>query len=331
MNADQLIRLPRRILVIDDNPLIHEDIRKIISSTNRRDELADAAALIFGADSPQEAGRDFVVEMDSAYQGQEGVALLEKSVGEGRPYMLAFVDMRMPPGWDGIETIQRLWKLAPGLQVVICTAYSDRSWYEINHLLGQSANLLILKKPFEIMEVLQLVQTLTQKWILGRLATARMGELESMTEERAYQLVQVREQLKSEAEQGAEVQSAWLAAEERFHAVFEATWAALAVLRADTLEQVTVNVSYLEFLGLTRSEVVGHTLADLGLAGDAKGLGLVLAEFQAGRPVCNLEIVLGSERFGKRPALASLTPMRIGQEAFGLLMLLDARRLRLVV
>ena len=70
-------------------------------------------------------------EIDSAYQGQEGLDLIEKSLLENRPYALAFVDVRMPPGWDGVETTCKIWEKYPDLQVVICTAYSDYSWEEM--------------------------------------------------------------------------------------------------------------------------------------------------------------------------------------------------------
>ena len=105
-------------------------------------------------------------------------------------------------------------------------------------------------------------------------------------------------------------------------------WVALAVLRADTLEHVDVNLSYLEFLGQSRTEVVGHTLRELDLAGDPQGMGRVLSEFQAGRAVSNLGIVLGCSPFEKRPALASLTALKIGTQSLLLLTLLDARKVR---
>ena len=147
-----------RILIIDDNQAIHEDFRKILSAEPESD-LADDEAILFGT----EPTPSIVFELDSAYQGQEGLAMLEAALAEGRPYAMAFVDVRMPPGWDGIETISRLWRVAPELPIVICTAYSDYSWKDIQRKLGQSDHLLILKKPFDNIEVVQLACTLTRK------------------------------------------------------------------------------------------------------------------------------------------------------------------------
>ncbi len=75
--------------------------------------------------------------------------------------------MRMPPGWDGVQTIQRLWEVDPNVQVVICTAYSDYSWEEISKKLGLTDRLLILKKPFDPVEITQIATSLSEKWSLN--------------------------------------------------------------------------------------------------------------------------------------------------------------------
>jgi DNA-binding LytR/AlgR family response regulator len=101
---------------------------------------------------------------------------------------MAFVDMRMPPGWDGIETTLRIWELDPRVQIVICTAYSDRSWEDILGRLGRSDRLLILKKPFDNIEVLQLASALTEKWRLADVAERRVQDLETLVELRTEAL-----------------------------------------------------------------------------------------------------------------------------------------------
>ena len=159
-------RIPSRVLIIDDNPTIHGDIRKILCPRRADTEMLDLAEALFG--EPEAAVQQDSFRMDSALQGQEGLAMVERALAENDPYSLAFVDVRMPPGWDGIETIRQIWKVYPELQVVICTAYSDRSWGEIVNTVGHSDGLLILKKPFDNVEVLQLAHALTRKWTLAR-------------------------------------------------------------------------------------------------------------------------------------------------------------------
>src|SRR5213078_1638963 len=107
-----------------------------------------------------------------------------KSLEAERPYAMAFVDVRMPPGWDGIETIARIWEIYPELQVVICTAYSDYSWKDMRAKVGQPDNLVILKKPFDNVEVQQLAHALTKKWLLTQQAKLQLSELERRVVER---------------------------------------------------------------------------------------------------------------------------------------------------
>ena len=176
-----------RLLVIDDNRAIHHDFRKILCPTSAAvADLSAAESALFGDDLPTETKAEY--EMDSAYQGQEALAMVSKSIMANRPYSLAFVDVRMPPGWDGIETITRLWQADPNLQCVICTAYSDYSWEEMVGKLGRNDRLLILKKPFDNVEVSQLVVALTEKWSLGRQARSQMRNLETLVSERTAQL-----------------------------------------------------------------------------------------------------------------------------------------------
>jgi PAS domain S-box-containing protein len=192
-----LLEPNHRILVVDDNKAIHDDLRKILlGEVETQERLQDDESLLFGT----QALPIVRFEIDSAYQGQEGLAKLERSLAEGRPYALAFVDVRMPPGWDGVETIGRLWKAYPHLQTVICTAYSDYSWTDIQRRLGHSDNLLILKKPFDNIEVIQLAHTLTRKWLLGRQSEARLTDLELMVAMRTVELQSANDQYRMIAE-----------------------------------------------------------------------------------------------------------------------------------
>jgi signal transduction histidine kinase/AmiR/NasT family two-component response regulator len=178
-----------RILVIDDNPAIHTDIRKILCP------LVSEAAASFAALEDEILGASdrsripaAAFPVDSAYQGREGLEMVEKANAEGRPYAMAFVDVRMPPGWDGVETTIELWKAAPDLQIVICTAYSDYSWDEMLARIGGSDKLVILKKPFDMIEVLQLANSFTEKWNLVRASRVHSEELEGRVRERTADL-----------------------------------------------------------------------------------------------------------------------------------------------
>ncbi len=181
-------RMPnRRILLVDDYRAIHDEFRKILGEAPATLELLDEAeAALLGEGPGGRVTKGFA--LDSAYQGQEALELVQKSLQEGCPYAMAFVDMRMPPGWDGVETISKIWEVYDDLQVVICTAYSDYSWDEMIAKVGQSDRLVILKKPFDNVEVLQLANALVAKWQLLQDVRLHISELEERILERTHQL-----------------------------------------------------------------------------------------------------------------------------------------------
>jgi signal transduction histidine kinase len=175
----------RRILLIDDMRGIHDDFRKILGPRPGAAWMDETEALLFGQQAPPPR-QSFL--LDCADQGQAGLALVQAAVAAGLPYAMAFVDMRMPPGWDGVETIEHLWRADPQLQVVICTAYSDHPWEEVLARLDVQDRLLVIKKPFDMIEVSQLARTLTSKWTLARRAATETGRLEQAVRERTAEL-----------------------------------------------------------------------------------------------------------------------------------------------
>ena len=183
----------RRILIADDNAAIHEDFRKILA--------------------PEQ------FEIECALQGVEAFEKVKHAAKEGRPFAMAFVDVRMPPGWDGIETVAHFWKVDPGLHIAFCTAYSDYSWEKIIAQLGENDRLVILKKPFDRIEVLQLARTLTSKWSTTETVHRHVAELDRRIAQRTQQLRETNDELRR--------------SEERFAKAFHGIPAGLAILAMD--------------------------------------------------------------------------------------------------
>ncbi|HZI10398.1 MAG TPA: ATP-binding protein [Myxococcus sp.] len=173
--SDSFGAAAHRVLIIDDTPAIHQDFRRILSSSEASSRLDEMGARLFGTAAPRPWGYRFAV--DSAFQGEEGLRLVSAAKAEGHPYAVAFVDIRMPPGLNGLETTERLWREEPDLQVVLCSAYADYSWEEVTQRLGISQRLLILRKPFDSIEVRQLAHALVEKWELLHRDRRRMEEL----------------------------------------------------------------------------------------------------------------------------------------------------------
>jgi len=189
------VPLNRRVLVIDDNPDIHSDFRKVIGrGLDQASTLAAAELALLGESSPANMKLGF--EVDSAFQGQEGVARVKQALDEGRPYAMAFVDMRMPPGWDGLETIEHLWAIDPDVQIVICSAHSDYDWNELVARLNNSDKLLIVKKPFEAIEIMQCANALTSKWQNERIVRHQVETLERVVTARTEGLETANKQLR---------------------------------------------------------------------------------------------------------------------------------------
>jgi two-component system sensor histidine kinase/response regulator len=182
----------RRILVIDDMPAMHLDFRKTLAASSVTADLDQFESELFGDGSSPAAG-DEGYDIDSAYQGIEGLEKVTSALQQGRPYAMAFVDMRMPPGWDGVETIERIWEVDPQLQVVICTAYSDHPWEEVLRRLDVQDRLLIIKKPFDLIEVSQLARMLTAKWALTCRAAEHRNQLEFTVQARTRELLVAKE------------------------------------------------------------------------------------------------------------------------------------------
>ena len=183
----------RHILVVDDNKVIHDDFLKILQPQVEPDVVSRTRAALFG-ESSHVTRRDSY-QVDCVDQGEAAVMLARRAREEGQPYAVAFVDMRMPPGWDGLETIERLWEEDTELQVVICTAISDRPWEEITERIGQNDKLLILQKPFNSIEVLQLATALCRKWDLAHEVAGQLDELNKQVDKRTAELQGANERL----------------------------------------------------------------------------------------------------------------------------------------
>ncbi|HEX4084755.1 MAG TPA: response regulator [Chthoniobacteraceae bacterium] len=279
-----------RILVVDDNPAIHKDFKKILhEGANRSDHLDSAEAILFGDinSGPSEI-EDF--EIDSAMQGREGLTMVNQAINLGRPYAMAFVDVRMPPGWDGIETVARMWEAQPDLQVVICTAYSDYSWEDMMRRFGRSDNLLILKKPFDNVEVLQLAHALTKKWQVTRQASLRVEELDVMVRQRTQELQAAHDGLRS--------------SEERFSKAFRASPIPMAIHTLEEGRFADANDAFHRMTGYNREQLVGFTVKDLALCAELDTR--ALPNLRAQKSVRNLECQVVTQAGELRQALLSM-------------------------
>ena len=201
-------------------------------------------------------------ELSSAYQGQDALAMVQKSLAERKPFAMAYVDVRMPPGWDGIETVRHLWEVDKNLQVVICTAYSDYSWSEMVKVLGETDRLLILKKPFDNIEVRQITSSLTAKWNLAQKANHTMRELEAMVQEQTAELDTSNGQLRQEIAVRKRSEDALREAEARTRAIVDT--AADGIITIDEFGVIeSLNRAADRMFGYSHDQLIGQNIRRL--------------------------------------------------------------------
>ncbi|MTI88232.1 MAG: response regulator [Balneolaceae bacterium] len=210
----------KHILIVDDNASIHQDIESVLVgalSTSADEEFLEMEEELFANEDEEPSSvsvTDIHYDIDHAYQGEEAVKLTNDASEKETPYSLIFMDVRMPPGMDGIQTIKKIWENHPYTQIVICTAYSDYSWESILSELGTSDRLLFMRKPFDATALKQTTLTLTTKWKLEKEALKYTEKLEQEVEERTKELSQMVEdykQMKEKAEKASEAKSEFLA------------------------------------------------------------------------------------------------------------------------
>ncbi len=303
----------RRILLVDDNPAIHEDFRKILHAAQRRNETVERAELILLGVAVMTVDAD-AFQIDSAMQGREALEKVSAGLKEKRPYAMAFVDVRMPPGWDGIETIEHLWNIDPALQVVLCTAYSDYSWEKMAARLGINDKLIILKKPFDNIEVLHLAHALTSKWNSAREVQRHVEELDRRVAQRTLHLRAANEELQR--------------SEERFAKAFNASPVGLAIQTLDDSTFIDVNEAFAKMVCVPRDEMIGRTPSEVRLHIEFPPS--ILADLRAGRSIRNAETQIGRHDGEPLQALVSFERITLGGEPHVLLLAQDvSERLRL--
>jgi two-component system, cell cycle sensor histidine kinase and response regulator CckA len=242
-----------RVVVIDDNPEVHADISRILAAEDT--PATRSAVLECDVTGTTASGRPMPrFEVDCTRQGEEGLAQVTRARQDGRPYSVAFVDARKPPGWEGVETIGRLWTADPALEVVLCTAIADSSLQESLRHVRRTDQLLVLKKPFDKIEVRQLAAGLSEKWRLTREAQSYFDNLEALVKARTAELEHTLSLIQ--------------ASENQYRLLFDSNPTPIFTYDDATLAFVSVNEAAVRHYGYAKEEFLRLTLRDLALPED---------------------------------------------------------------
>ncbi len=272
-----------RILLVDAEAAIHRDFREILARAEATPgERRDAGELFPDPIVPAEALRFSVA---TASHGESGLELLRAGNTAGQPFAIAFVAAGAQAWWGGVEITRQFWKESPDLQVVLCIESADHSWRETVRQLGVSDRLLILRKPFEEIEVLQLAHSLGRKWQLAGEVRAQVERLSARVAIRTGELERANTQLRAEVAERNAALEALRAAEERFSLAFRASPVAMLMESSVDERIVEINEAGLTLLARPRSEVLGRTAAELALWNDPGHYHEMRLLLRAGEPL----------------------------------------------
>lgn len=161
-----------RVLVVDDEADVRDAYRQILLDTEVSQDVAafrDLRSRLFKnsskeAPSARPAPRPATFDTIFCDGAEAAVDAVRAALAQDQPFGVAFLDMRMPSGRDGLWAATRIRELDPAIEIVICTAYSDVDPGEIGGLVPPEDKLSYLQKPFHPHEVRQMTIALGSKW-----------------------------------------------------------------------------------------------------------------------------------------------------------------------
>lgn len=184
----------KRILVADDDPLVIDAYRRVFDPLIRGGEARNAdfddlSAELFNEAQATPIAAAALDEVSYCLQGEAAVAEVAASRDDRRPISVVFLDMRMPPGIDGLETARRIRAIDPDVSIVVVTGYSDHKPTAIANAIGVPGKLFYLTKPFDVEELRQIAVALADRWVGDRAVadelSRRVAELERLNVELA--------------------------------------------------------------------------------------------------------------------------------------------------
>ena len=236
-----------RVLIVDDQDEIHIDFEEILGKGNRGTASDDLADAFLPSDSEGRVKYLPSFELTHASSGDEAYQLVRTSQESSQPFAVAYVDIRMPPGMDGVETIRQIRAFEKNLEIVIMTAYTDKPLHEIVTNMELLHKLLYIRKPVAREEIQQITFSLVEKWNVEQEAAAH--------------------------------QQALALSYERLKAVLDATGDAIGVLDGDG-KPLFANQQYCQLFDISQSELSQMSPAELNARIDARFRQLQVSEIE---------------------------------------------------
>ena len=251
--------LNTRVLIVDDQAEIHSDFQEILSEANSKITSDDLAEAFLSVDAENSGTYLPTFELTHASSGKEAYQIVKAAKAAGCPFAVAYIDIRMPPGMDGIETIRRIREFEKNLEIVIMTAYTDKPLHEIVMNMELLHKLLYIRKPVAREEIQQITLSLVEKWNVEQAALRHQQELSL-----SYQ---------------------------RLEAVLDATGDAIGVLDS-TGGLLFANQHYCQLFDISHNEIRQISPAELNARVNARFQKLKLSEMEHLEPFENFTSIL---------------------------------------
>lgn len=152
-----------KVLIADDDEYVLDCYKEAFSDeepTNHMRALDALAAELFDPE------RDIVDKPRFAIvacnQGDDAISLAQAAAEAGEPFDVVILDVRMPPGIDGVEAGSRIRDLDPEVEIVFVTGYSDMPLEELRRRVPPPLKLHYFNKPLSFTKLAEDVATLVK-------------------------------------------------------------------------------------------------------------------------------------------------------------------------
>ena len=166
-----------RVLIVDDEAGIHSDFKDMLNPSSTQALTDQLAKTLLDEDSEHKTSFLPNFELLHATSGEEACDIIRAAKASNRPIAAAYIDVRMPPGIDGVEAIRRIRQIEKDIELVIMTAYTDKPLPEIVRDMELLHKLLYIRKPFAPEEVQQITLALVEKWNVEQTLAKKQQQL----------------------------------------------------------------------------------------------------------------------------------------------------------
>jgi PAS domain S-box-containing protein len=255
---------PVKILVADDEQSILELYEQVLSPEGTHQmgysEMEELEDDLFGKNISKKS--EFVFELETCRQGDEAVKAVKRSLEENRPFAVAFLDVRMPPGPDGVWAAVQIRALDPNIEIVIVTGYSDVDPKNISYRVPPAHKLLYIQKPFHPQEIFQFASAFGSKWQMERKLRKYHKDLERQVEERTREIQKTNEELQKEIKERKLAGESLAMSEEKHRLFFEN--ATVGIIHYSNEGIITaLNDAMITIFGSSRDKLIGLNIDDI--------------------------------------------------------------------